>query len=41
MFEKKSLQEAAGHNSGPQNKHTMVDQGWKIVWMLLIITDGS
>jgi len=27
MFEKKSHQEAAGHNSGPQNKHTIVDRG--------------
>ena len=26
MFEK-TFQEAVGHNSGPQNKHTIVDQG--------------
>ena len=27
MFDKKSPQEAAGHNSDPPNKHTIVDQG--------------
>ena len=34
MFEKKTPQEAAGHNSGPPNKHTIVDQGclWTTPW---------
>ena len=27
VSKQKSPQEAAGHNSGPQNKHTIVDQG--------------